>query len=322
MNKFSHFVVYSWAATAIAALLCMAIWGYTIIQDGTGGILTYMNLLLYLAFGVLIGCYGDRLTMGNRKVTLPATLFFMGCAVNPQLAPWQEGTIYLILMAGAYHILLDTYRSNTAMGSYFTAFCLVGIASLHCPQLLYAAPVLILCSGFMQSLHIRTILAALFGILMPYWTAFCILFVTDNTHLIQPFVSELTMGITQTSALIHIPLGENNTVAVPMIIVQLIWTLLLIVPATVHHILSTTSKVRTRTNRYMQIGYMTTLLAATLLLPSLYTALQPVVVALTAILSYDFFTVGRKGRNIWFITLFCIWLLILGLYVWNSYLIY
>ena len=324
MRKISHFIVYSRAATVIAALLCMITWGHTVMQDGTGGILSYVNLLLYVVFGVLIGRFGDHISMGNHhKTTLPATLFFMSCAINPQLALWQEGTIYLMLMAGAYHILLDTYRNPTAMGSYFTAFCLIGIASLHSPQLLYVAPALILCSGFMQSLHLRTALAALFGILIPYWTAFCILFLTDNTPLIQVFVEKLTTSAPHASATIHIPLGEGNTIAIPMMLVQVMWTLLLAIPAIVHHILSTTSKVRTRAIRYMQIGDMATLLIiATLIAPSLYTALQPTIVALTAILSHDFFIVERKSRNIWLIALFVIWLLILGLYVWNSCLTY
>lgn len=289
-------------------------------QGDTTGVSSYMNLLLYLAFGILIGRYGAPAT-GNRKVTLPATLFFMNCAINPQLSPWQEGTLYLLLIAGAYHILLDTYRNPTAMGSYFNAFCLIGIASLHSPQLLYLVPVLILCSGFMQSLHMRTVLASLFGVLTPYWTAFSVLFLTDRTHLIAPFVDKLTTNTPQATALLHLPLGEGNTLAIPMPIVQLAWTLLLVLPAIVHHILSTTSKVRTRANHYLQIGYMGTLLTATILLPSLYTALQPVVVALASIVGYDFFIAEKKSRNIWFIALLVIWLLILGLYVWNSFLI-
>lgn len=322
MNRFSHFIVSSWAATAVAALLCVITWGCTIIQGDTGDILSYVNLLLYLALGVLTGCYGDRLSTGTRKVTLPTTLFFMSCAINPQLAAWQESTVYLLLIAGAYHILLNTYRNHTAMGSYFTAFCLIGIVSLHCPQLLYIVPVLVLSCGFMQSLHVRTVLAALLGLLTPYWVAFCILFVTDNIPLIQSFVNELAINTLQPSSLIHIPLGGNNTIAVPMIIVQLAWTLFLVVPAIAHHILSVTSKVRTRANRYMQISYISILLVSTLLLPSLYTALQPAVVALTAILSYDFFTVEKKSRSIWFIALSIIWLLILGLYIWNNFLTY
>ena len=320
MNKLSHFLISSWAATAIAALLCMAIWIDAIMQGDTADVLSYMNLLIYLAFGVLIGRYGDP-TTGNRKATLPATLFFMSCAINPQLVPWQEATLYLPVIAGAYHILLGTYRNPAAMGSYFAAFCLIGIASLHSPQLLYLTPILILCSGFMQSLHVRTALAALFGILAPYWIAFGVLFLTDSTHLIAPFIDELTTAPPQAVAQLHLPLGEGNTLAVPMPIVQLVWTLLLVLPGIVHHLLSTTSKVRTRANRYLQIGYMATLLVATLLLPSLYTALQPVVVALAAIVSYDFFTTEKKSHNIWLIALFVIWLLILGLYVWNSFLI-
>lgn len=322
MRKIAHFIVHSWAVTAVAALLCMITWGHTIIQGDTGSMASYANLLLYLVFGVLVGRYGDQLAMGSlNKATLPITLFFMSCAINPQLAPWQGGTVYLMLLVGAYHILINTYRNHTAMGSYFTAFCLIGIASLYCPQILYAAPLWMLCSGFMQSLHLRTALASLLGLLTPYWTAFCVLFLTDNTSLTHSFVEKLTMSTEHASTPIHIPLGEGNTIAIPMMAIQMVWTLLLAVPAIVHHILSSTSKVRTRANRHMQIGILMTLLIGTLILPSLYTALQPAVVTLTAILSYDIFIDERKGRNVWLITSFCIWLLIVGL-VWSNFLTY
>ena len=319
MNKLSHFIIYSRVATLIAALLYMGIWIYTIVQGHTGGPLTYLNLLLYLVFGMLIGNTDERTDTSSRKPTLGATLFFMSCAINPQLAPWQEGTICLILMAVAYYALLGTYRSHTAMGSYFATFALIGIASLHCPQLLYLAPALILCSGFMQSLHLRTVLASLLGIASPYWVAFCILFLTDNTHLIQTFTDRLTTNTALTIPQLSIPIRVANSFAVPMMAIQTSWTLLLAVPAAVHHVLATTSKVRSRANRHMQIGFMATLLIATLIQPTLYAVLQPTIVALTAILSYSFFTTEKRGRNIWLIALLFIGLLILGLYVWNNF---
>lgn len=323
MRKLSHFIISSWAATAVAALLCMRIWTYSIVQDGTGGVLSYLNLLLYLIFGVLIGHHnGERQTYRSSKVTLPATLFFMSCAISPQLASWQEGTIYLVLITLAYHIISDTYRNQIAMGSYFAAFCLIGMISLQSPQLLYLVPALILCCSFMQSLHLRTILASLLGVLTPYWTAFCILYLTRKTHLIQTFTNELTASTALPSMHLHIPMGGGEHLSVPMIAVQLVWTLLLILPAIAHHVLSTTSAVRVRANRYMQISCMATLLVATHLLPSLYDVLQPTIAALAAILGYGFFATEKRSRNIRPIILLVIWMLLLGLYVWNNFLTY
>lgn len=208
------------------------------------------------------------------------------------------------------------------MGNYFAAFALIGIASISTPQLLFLSPVLILCCGFLQSLHLRTAIAALLGVLTPYWIAFCILFLTDNTYLIQSFTKELTTGIAMESTPLYIPIGEGEPLAIPIIVVQCLWTLLLVLPAIVHHILTSASKVKTRAVRYVQIGYISTLLIGTLMLPSLYMALQPAVVTLTATIGYGFFVDENKnrGRNIWLLTLLVIWLLILGLYIWNSFL--
>ena len=100
----------------------------------------------------------------------------MGCAINPQLALCKDGILTLLLTTTAIGIVLYTYRKRHAMGSYFMAFALMGVASLFVPQMLYLIPVLLLCCQFMQSLYLRSALAALLGVLLPYWTAFCVLF--------------------------------------------------------------------------------------------------------------------------------------------------
>ena len=324
MTKITHFIVHSKVATAIAALLCIGVWIYAIVESGNGGVLSYLNLLLYVIFGMLIGSANERAATGSQRTTLHTTLYYMGCAINPQLAVWQESTICLMLMVAAYRIMATTYRGRTAMGSYFAAFALVGIASIYSPQLLYLVPVLILCCGFMQSLHARTAIAALLGVLVPYWVAFSILYLTDNTHQVQSFVERLTAGVSYAPAALHVPIGKGDTLAIPMIAIQWVWALMLAIPAIIRHTLSGTSKVKTRAIQNMQIGHMGTLFVGMLILPSLYTTMQPVLITLTATIGYGFFVSENKsrGRNIWLITLFVIWLLILGLNVWNSFSTY
>jgi len=322
MNRFYQFFVHSWAATVIAALLCMAVWGHYIAYHTTGWTELYpslLNLTLYLVFGLLLNnAYGHTAT-GSQRITLSSTLFFMGCAITPQIAPWQEGTICLVLMGTAYHLLSYTFRNHTSMGSYFTAFSLIGIASLCSPKLLYITPILILACTFMQSLHIRTSLAAILGILFPYWTAFCILYLTNNTHLISSFAAELTTSIFPTATMLHLSTGTGHSLAIPTIVLQIGWTLLLVLPA-IAHIASATSSIETRANRYFQIGNFGILLITVLVLPSLRTTLLPAILMLTAIIGYSFFVTGnkRRGRNIWALVLLVFWLFTLGLYVWNS----
>lgn len=324
MNKITHFIVHSKVATAIAALLCIGVWVCAIIQSGSGEVLSYLNLLLYVIFGMLIGSANERAATGSQRTTLHMTLYYMGCAINPQLAVWQEATICLMLMVAAYRIMAGTYRGHTAMGSYFAAFALVGIASIYSPQLLYLTPVLILCCGFMQSLHARTAIAALLGVLVPYWVAFSILYLTDNTHLAQSFAERLMAGSSYAPASLHVPAGRGHSLAIPMIAIQWVWALLLTIPAIIRHTLTSASKVKTRAILNMQIGYMGTLFVGMLILPSLYTTMQPVLITLTATIGYGFFVSesGSRGRNIWLIALFVIWLLILILNVWNSFSTY
>ncbi len=64
-------------------------------------------------------------------------------------------------------LLLNT---DTGRGQSFTAFALIGVASLFCVQALYFMPVLwavMLVS--LQVMSVRTFFASLLGVLMPYW---------------------------------------------------------------------------------------------------------------------------------------------------------
>lgn len=243
----------------------------------------------------------------------------MCCAINPQLATWKSGMLVLLLMVAAISIVLHTYRKQNSMGSYFFAFSLMSAGSLYVPQLLYLTPVLLLCCKFMQSLHLRSTFAALLGILLPYWTAFCVLFLTDNTQRIQSFVEMLTLGNTHTFTQLLISFGDNYTFALPTTAVQITWDLLLIAPAAITLLYTVNLRVQTRAAMFLQCTMAITLIIASLILPSLYEPLQPIVMLLSAIIGSTLFISHRSnGQNIWLVALLFLWLLIDSLYLWNS----
>ena len=323
MKKIAHFIVHSKAAPLIAALLCLFMWGYTSAQDNTHGwsvALPYISLLAYVLVGCLLIRINSKFDFNSKRSTFPVTLLFLCCAINPQLDTWDRGMVILLLMTSAISIILHTYRRRHSMGSYFMAFCLMSIGSLYIPQLLYLMPVLLLCCKLMQSLHIRSTFAALLGVLLPYWTAFCVLFLTDNTQRIKPFVELLTSGYSHSFTQLLIPIGDSYTLTLPTIAIQIFWLLLLITPAATTLLYTVSQRVQTRAAMFLQCTMAIALIIASLILPSLYEPLQPTIILLSALIGSTLFIgQGSRGQNIWLVILLLLWLLIASLYLWNSF---
>ena len=319
MKKIAHFIIHSKAAPIIAALLCLCTWVFT--KGEQSAVLTYTLLFAMVLVGYAFIKINAKFDFNSKHSTFPMTLLFMGCAINPQLAVCKDGMLTLLLMTTAISIVLHTYRKRHAMGSYFMAFALMGTGSLFVPQMLYLIPVLLLSCQLMQSLHLRSTLAALLGALLPYWTAFCVLFLTDNMHHVQTFVEALTTKVTPMVPQMLFPLGEGNTMALSTMSIQLLWSMLLIVPAAASLLYTVNVKVQTRAAMFVQFSMLATFIIAALVLPSLYAPLQPTITLLTAIIGSTMFVgSSSRGQNIWLVVLLLLWLLIASLYVWNSFL--
>ena len=317
MKKIAQFIVHSKAAPIIAALLCLCVWGYT--DNGQSVALAYTQLFTFVLAGFTFIRINAKFDFNSKHSAFPITLLLMCSALNPQMT-WP-GILMMVLLTSAISIVLHTYRKRHAMGSYFVAFALMSMGSLYVPQLLYLMPVLLVCCRLMQSLHLRSTLAALLGALFPYWTAFCVLFLTDNMQRIQTFTEALTANVTPVATHLLLPLGDGNTMALPTMSIQLCWSLLLIVPAAASLLYTVNVKVQTRATLFVQCTMLATFIIAAFILPSLYAPLQPVITLLTAIIGSTLFVSSRsRGQNIWLVALLLLWLLTASLYVWNSFL--
>lgn len=316
MRNIAQHITHSKAATIVAALLCLGMWlsssiGSNIEEGHTA--LTFLHLLLFTLAALQLIEANSKLSIEGQKGSFPLTLFFMCCAITPQPEVWTPCAT-LLLMTTAICIILNTYRNPKAMGHYFAAFALISAGSLYAPQLVYLMPILLLCCGFMQSLHLRSALASMLGMIFPYWTSFCILFLTDNTPRINLFIERLTLNCTHDLASLTLPLGEGNTFILPAIAVQTIWTLLLVIPASTNLLFTANSKMQARASQLFQIAITTTLITASLVLPSLYKLLQPIIALLAAAIGATLFTgTISRGKNIWLIILLLLWGLVASL---------
>lgn len=303
MPKFARFIIHSKVAAYIAALLCIVAWGVHAIGQGGGvDMQGCLGLLLCIIVGWLSVKTGRELSFGDAKSGLPATLFFIGCAIAPQIIPVGSDAVHLMLFPAACYILLRTYRDRGAVGSYFLAFALVGVECLLAPSLLLALPCLVVCGAFVESLHGRTFFAALWGLLLPYWVVGSVLFLLDRTDLIVRWCSEI-LPSTSTAPIPN----------VPQLWAQLLWALLLAVPGSVAVVLDRTMRQQTSTGFRMLIVALVVLLATVALFPRFYPMLFPCVLLYASLLGSVFFARNAtRVKNIYLVVLLFAWLLTLG----------
>ena len=310
MNKIVHFIVYSKAAAYIAALLYIVIWCSKSVLAGGITLWGSLGLLLSLVAGYLSVRVAREHSFNDTKGALPATLFFMGCAIAPQTSLVRSDVVHFILFIAACYILLCTYHRRSAMGSYFLAFALVGVQCLMAPSLLLTLPFLVLCGVFMESLHVRTFFAALWGLLLPYWVAFGVLFLTDRVSLIVPYLGQIQPSMLSGPAISDAPLRW----------MQLLWIFLLALPGSVMILLNRTVKLQANAGFRLLITSFVVLLVTVWLSPSCYSALLPCILLYSSLIGTVLFVGnGNRGKNIYLIVLLILWISFISQPIWINY---
>ena len=310
MNKLAHFIVHSKAATYIAALLCIFMWVLHLVKQG-GGASDYLTLLIWTFAAYFSIRVGRELSYNEARSSLPVTLFFMGCAMVPQTGLGLGGLLHFVLFSTACYTLLCTYRDRNAMGQYFLAFALIGAQCLMVSPLLLTLPWIVLCGTFMESLHGRAFFASLWGLLLPYWVACGVLFLTDKTAVISPYIGRI---LPAPSAMLAV---SSN----PQLWAQLLWTLLLALPGGVMVLLNRAMRIQANAGYRLLMLALGVLLITLVISPTYYSMLSPCILLYSSLIGAAMF-VGNEGRvrNIYLVTLLVFWLAFLGQYVWNNYL--
>ena len=294
MNKVIHFIIHSRAAAYIAALLCIVSWVlYTMEQGGDMALPNSLGLLSCIAVGGLTVKVCREFSFTGMKDVLPTTFFFMGCAIAPRLVPVGVESMHMILFPMACYLLLHTYRERNAMGRYFFAFMLVGLECLQVPSLLFALPWLVLCGAFMESLHMRTFFASLWGLLFPYWVVGSVLFLTDNTELILSYLDRIELSAFAIPSLLDTPqLGA-----------LLLWILLLAIPGSVMILLDRTMKLQVSAGFRLLISSFLLLLVTIALFPMLYPVLVPSLLLYASLIGSVFFLRNNMRAKNWYLML-------------------
>ena len=304
MHKLAHFIMHSKAAAYIAALLCVGIWVLYHIKQGENiDVASGVGLLSCVIAGYLSVKAGREFSFVEIRNAFSATIFFLGCAIAPQVIPKGVEGAHLILFSVACYLLLHTYRDRSAMGRYFLAFSLIGVECLLYPPLLLVLPWIVLCGAFMESLHVRTLFAALWGLLAPYWVIGSVMFITGRTALVTAYFDQLFPAM-----FVVDPLRDA-----PQLCAQLVWTLLLALPSSIAISFDRTMKLQISAGIRLLIVALAIQLVGIALYPVFYQTLSPCVLLYVSLIVPTFFVRnGTRAKNIYLVMLLTLWALILG----------
>lgn len=326
MKKILDFIVHSNAAGVLAAvaLACMyavACNGYlpsaerSILIMETVEWRDYLSLVGCILMGYLSVKLSAEYTLSNIHTQLPAVLFLMGCTIVPLQVCTPRNLAVLALLAASCYVLLRTYRNNQASGSYFTAYVLVGLATLIEPQLLWTAPLLPLCCIPLRSISVRTIVAGVMGLLCVYWVTFSLLYVTDH----------MVVGYDLLARLTHCDWGShphhrtmNESLA---ILSSLLWILLLTIPGSAVILKDNTLNLRSRTCYYYCIAVLGTLLLLCMVLPMLCATLLPLCLLLAAYVGIPLYTeANTRGKCVYALAVLIVWTILITHQLWIRYI--
>ncbi len=236
--------------------------------------------------------------------------FLMLMTMSTFLFTDSQAQVVGICVIATYLLLFNGYQDRQAMGWSFYAYAAYGIGTLNFVQLFYFVPLLwLLHSSKIMGLSIRTFIASILGLTVPYWFALgYVAYIGDYTILTDHF-----------AALWHfMPLCDFTSVGVKPLISIIFITILAIIGMFHFFTHAYQDKIRTRM-LYEVFSYMDlAILLFFILQPGAYHVLIPLMIINTAPITGHFFALTHsRVSNIMFITILILMVVITGVNLWT-----
>ncbi len=247
------------------------------------------------------------------RTRLASVVFLLGLAVMPWAHPFGSAGVAMACVAGVLYFLFRTYQLTEPVGDTFRAQLLLGVGSLLFPPLLLLAPFYLLCMGFyLRSLGPRAFVAALLGLVLPYWfwVAGC-LYVEDFSPLLTHFEAFALPTWQDVAALTALPLLK-----------KLVWgcTTVFTLVSTVYYLRTYyNDKIRTRMFCYILICQFFVLELLLWVQPQYFAVWLALLHLTGSFLTAHYFAVTRsRATNLLFILTLLIWVALAALSLYGS----
>lgn len=271
-----------------------------------------VSMLLFLVDAYLLYLTVNEFSFYNIRTNFAQSLFLVLMGGSWFLIPLHSGNICLTIALLVIYLLLSTYQQRFATMEYVTSYALLSILTILSPKWMLIIPMFIIGCGLIQSLTLRTFMAAIIGLILPYWVAGGLLFLFDETErFIIPFLQ-----LAEFCPIRYEELSFHQIMA-------LLLLLFLAVPSMFHYPISSFNvkeKARVCYNFFFVLFVST--LALILLQPCLVNEFFALLAAVTSIFVTQMFVSSRgRFRNVYFVLMLIFYLLFILEPLWVDLLI-
>lgn len=292
------------------APVSLDLFGYSFTM-GMGG-QAAVSIVLFLLDVYLLYRIISEFGFYNVRTSFAPGLFIALIGGSWFLMPLHSGNICLSIMMLAIYVLLSTYQMHHAITEYVTGYALLGLITILSPKWMLLVPVFIIGCGLIQSLTPRTFMAAIIGLVIPYWIGGGLLFLFDEMdHFLIPFI--------QLAEFCPIRYGALS----PHQITALILLLFLAIPSMFHYPGSSFSiREKARVCYNFLFALFVSTLVLILLQPCLVNEFYPLLTVVTSIFVTQML-ISARGRfgSIYFLILLMLYLIYITEPIWVDLLI-
>jgi len=171
----------------VVAIIVLFIW---LISMGPGT--EVINMLLFAATGYLLIELNTTFSLIRVRTTLHVSIYWIATSVCIFLHPFNASSFIPLLFTASLFFFLNSYEHTNPAPSIFSSALFLSAASILFPYIIYYAPLLILSMISFRCMNVKSILAALIGLITPYWFFFAYTFLTDNTDIFFLPFAEIT----------------------------------------------------------------------------------------------------------------------------------
>lgn len=159
------------------------IWNYFSETNSFLGTGVLINLLLVMVTGWGLFKMNENFALSHFRSALPFLFYLLFQVTNPPLQSVSEGSVAAILISVALFVLFGSYQAEKSSEHGFLIGMLMGGLSMVWSRAIFYFPVFIIGLWMMRSLRLKTLLAALIGLVTLYWLQFALYFFNDKVAL-------------------------------------------------------------------------------------------------------------------------------------------
>ena len=222
----------SWLLPVVAAC-CAAIW---VLENTNLQVSVWTGLACCALCTYLMAELNNQHLLLRVRSRMVSSTFLVLWTMCGFLHPLQTAHLAVLFQVVCYHAMFGIYQAHESPGLACLIFGCLGCLSLLAPPFLVLVPVFLITLGYFRARSFRVFLGGMMGLLLPFFLAASVCFLTDRLDLLLSYVGHIQQSV-----------PFQYSIFQPMWLIPVALLLVLTVPAMVHFVqTSHQDKVRVR----------------------------------------------------------------------------